>query len=340
MRVRLLTVSTLVVVSACSGSPTGPSGPGVMRIAGPSTIAPSSTTKFSAIYFKNGGESDVTASTTWSVSNSDAVRINSDGVATGLSAGEATITAKFQGLTDVRPVLILEANTFRFLGRITDAGAGIGGATIEVVRGRGTGLRTVSKGFAGDFVLYGVAGSIQLQVTADGYAPRLVDFEVNSHLTVAASIELTPVPGPPGIFNGRWTFWLWAPPCGFLPPPATQRSYVADISHTGVRLVVKLSGDGVQAEAAIGQAGPGGIWFRFPFWPLGIDGNTPIYGLVDTFRPPAFLGINADVSLNDLDATLPGTYEGFFDGSFDYYPTGQFNVVNQCVGRGRAGLLR
>ena len=339
-RLRVFVGAIAMWLAACSGSPTGPSGPGVLRIAGPSTIAPASTVKFNAIYFKDGRDTDVTASTTWSVNTTDAVSMNNDGSATGLSNGEAIITAKYQGLSDVRPILILESNTYKFAGRVMEGALGIGGVSIEVVRGTGTGLRTLSQPLTGNFVLYGIAGAVQFQVTVDGYSSRLIDFVVNSHVTTPALIELTPTAGPPGIFAGRWTFWMSAPPCGFLPPAVLHRSFVADITHTGVRVVVKVSGPGVYAEPAMGQASPGEIGFQFPFWPLGIDGSTPIYGLMETFNPQAFLGITAAVNLNDVNTILPGSYEGTFDGSFDYYPTGHYNVVTQCAGRGRAGLNR
>jgi len=121
-RARLLgVVLTLLVLSACAGSSSSPSTgsqPIVTSLSltptGPSTTV-GSTKQFTATaHYSDNSQHDVTASATWSSDNSAVASVESTGqsnpgLATGVSAGTANITASFSGKSAVTALSVTGA---------------------------------------------------------------------------------------------------------------------------------------------------------------------------------------------------------------------------------------
>ena len=344
MLIRTLAATVVVLSAACNGSLLDPMvtpGVPVMRITGPSNVAPGTTAAFTAtLYNGDGSISDVSSSAEWSSSAPDVLRVHPNGGAVGISAGEANVIAKHQQLQQWLPVLILPVGTYKLSGSVTEPQAafaqGIKGATIEVVRGTGLGIRTTTTDYSGRYELYGLAGEVQLKVAADGYKTSLVNLSISK--SGYQRIDLIPQEGPAGSLSGRWTLTVLAPDCEFLPGAARSRQFFADISHTGSpRLAVKLSSSSVSfADELIGQIVGSEIALTLPYWPGDvIDG--PYYALIDSLHPKGFLGFRGTIH-----ATVDGSLaNGALEGAIDYYPDKLIgDTAMGCLGPAAVSLKR
>ena len=115
------------------------------------------------------------------------------------------------------------------------------GVTIEVLSGTGAG-KTAGINYAGDFMIHGVAGPVQLRASAPGFAERIRDVVVTgdaNELFVLAPLE-TPVN-----VSGVWTMTVTtAHACrtgSSLPDIASRRAYQLQLTQQGTRLKVTIS---------------------------------------------------------------------------------------------------
>jgi uncharacterized protein YjdB len=99
-----IVLSLSLLLAACSGASSNPSGggqPGPASLAGLSvtpnsvSVSASATVSLHAMgVYSDGSTRDLTASATWSSSDSNVVSVSSSGVATGVATGVVTITAR------------------------------------------------------------------------------------------------------------------------------------------------------------------------------------------------------------------------------------------------------
>ncbi len=178
MRLRVLL--SLVSVACVASSGRGLSGPRAdsptmaleaLTISGPTTVAPGHGATFTATgRLADGTTRDVSDRAIWRSSNSFVLCVSERGAATGATSGEVQLVASLGGLTATSSVLVVPAGTFRLAGTVSEAGRPLAGATVAVIAGPGLGLSAMTNG-AGAYVLYGVGGGVEIQVTKAGYAP-------------------------------------------------------------------------------------------------------------------------------------------------------------------------
>jgi hypothetical protein len=153
--------------------PVGPSPPSRaatgVRIEGPASIAPGASAQYRLIAsFDDGSTGDVTSQATWTTSNASVLTVSPGGMVRGTSRGESALSARYSNRTTHVYVLVLEDGTYRVTGRVTESGGGLSGARVEVVAGTGAGL-TATTGSGGSYALYGLAGTVQIEVVLDGF---------------------------------------------------------------------------------------------------------------------------------------------------------------------------
>lgn len=339
-------VAILMMVS-CAESPLTPERSQLpfLAIDGPASIPPSVTARFAAIAHDSSGKTiDVTSQATWESSTPGVLEVSPGGLVQARALGEATLTARFQGLSLARLVMVLPDGTMRFRGRVaqfdSEFAQSIGGAAVEVVSGTGLGLRTTTDAATGVFALYGVSGQIQIRVTADGYLPktsgmiRVVDFSQQ-----VLVLTLAPVGGTTEELSGTWTLKLTPASCPFLPASARLRQFNSEITQSGSLMTMRLWAPSVSTAELTPQFAGGILSVLLPSYPGDVlDG--PEYAVVDLLPPPARLGLRGVIRL-PFDTERPNVLQGVFDGAFDYYTdTIRLGAAAMCVGQGQAVMER
>lgn len=316
-------LSLIVAAAGAAGcgdavAPTGPLQSFGFSVSGPSSVAPGGTASFRALdHLSDGTTVDVSSQVTWRSLSPDVLAIQTNGVAQAVGRGEATLVAHYRQSSAFWPVLVIEDGTFVLSGTIKETHAGVNGlfdAGIEVIQGIGAGLRTRSTDFTGAFALYGVAGPIQLRVSANGYETATIAINVTQRHT--ESIVLTPTSTPPGGLTGAWSLTLISPPCDWPPGVPQQFDLSADLLETAAaRLVATVKGAGVvYAEPLLGQLRSGEITLPLAFLPGDvIDG--PYYAL------QLAAGADGSVGVRGIIRALPAGESaiGIFEGAMDYY---------------------
>jgi hypothetical protein len=309
-----------------------------LRITGPQSFGPGTTANYKATWHHgNGVTSDVTSLASWS-SDPDFISMNPGGIAVGHTRGEAAVVARYEDEVDTWPVVILEPGTFKLTGHVVESGSafsqGIAGASIEVVAGTGSGLRTMTTDHTGAFALYGVAGDVSLAVTANSYQKQVLAVTVRPAFT-SVHVQMSPAEGVAGSLTGRWSLTLQSSGCAQLPPEVRVRNYAADVWHTGQqRLVVKLSGPSLtRSEALIGQVIGDDISIQIPYWPGDVV-EFPEYALVEAFGARS-LSIHGLIRARLDGATAAGAFEGVLT-----YVSAPRSVPIPCADPGTVMLRR
>jgi hypothetical protein len=217
-----------------------------VAVAGPANVTPGSTIAYTAIgHTAAGANTDITSRVFWTTGSSGVLTVNGVGQATGKTPGETQIVAALTSTLSGRmTVLVLPAGTFRLTGTIVDGGVPVPGATVSVVSGTGSGssAMTISDG---TYRLYGVAGDVQLQISAPGYTASTQPLSVTAN--GVADFTLTPASGIPTLTN-TYAMTISAdsacPTSGAftLPGDVRERHYTATISQTGPRFQITLGG--------------------------------------------------------------------------------------------------
>ena len=239
------------LLAACDDGPTQPSRetsrpPGTapvttlrIEVRGPDTMAPGTTAQFSAFAHQSDGSTrDVTSVVEWRSGNHWVLTISATGLATTHDRGEAGIGAAFAGLTSWKSsVMVIPPGTYRLVGTVSDAGLSLAGARVEVTSGTGQGLFTLSGG--AKYLLYGVAGEIEVRVTLDGYEEQRKRLQVAGHQVLDFNLALS---RPRSEVAGTYTLTVTAAPeCrAQLPEEARTRTFTAVVTQDGPRLVVAL----------------------------------------------------------------------------------------------------
>ncbi len=237
----------------------------IVTVSGPANVTPGSTSTYSAIGRTAAGTNvDITSKVFWTTGNSNVVLVNGAGQVTAKTPGETEIVAALTStLSGKMTVLVLPAGTFRLTGTILDGGVPVPGATVSVTSGTGSGLSTTTL-FDGTYRLYGVAGDVQLQITAPGYTTSTPPLIVAAN--GVADFTLSPVNGTPTLTN---TYLMTlsadsacaAPGSGTftLPGDVRERHYIATIAQTGPKFQIMLSGADFALSSGHGNSFSGTI---------------------------------------------------------------------------------
>ena len=245
MKARAMGLGLILLTAGCSkSSPVAPPivpGPRVLNvlfIEAPASIQPGATTQLRATaLYTNGEREDVSARAAWTSTDPAVVQISDAGLATAAQPGESRVQAEFEQRRATVIVLVLPANTWRLIGRVSDGGFPIENARVEVVSGTGAGLAVTTDG-GGMFKFYGVAGPLQLRATASGHHSRTRDVTVNGSSNLG-TIVLDPLSVIE--VNGEWTLTIdAAASCTSLPDVARRRSYRASVQRTGTSVSVTV----------------------------------------------------------------------------------------------------
>jgi hypothetical protein len=212
-----------------------------VTVEAPASVPPGRSTqiKLTALY-SNGTRTDVSNRTKWTSSHPDILQISEAGIATGVRDGESGVSGQFEDRSSVAVLLVLETGTFSARGTVTDGLLPVENARVDVLSGTGTGKSATSNEM-GSFKLYGVAGQIDLRVSASGFHDLTRSVTVTSNQSIS-SFRLDSSNSPANI-AGTWTLTLEAAgTCSGLPDSARKRTYTAAIKQEGTKLRVELSG--------------------------------------------------------------------------------------------------
>jgi len=259
----LLALAVVVLTTGCDQSPTAPSAPTggstsgrtvtILEVTGPTVVGTGETPRYKAFaQYSDGTRQDVTETVQWTPgappgappqTSGHSLCFTSPGVALGVRPGETTVTV-FHGMTMATrlTVGVVDPGTFEVTGVVTESGAGpLPGATVTVTTGRGQSLQTRTDA-DGRYGIYGVAGQVEMRVSADGFAPQVLAFVVAAH-GASHHVELAPLEAAADA-TGVWTMTIApSPTCrGGLPEIARAREYQIEFTQRGSRLESRLSG--------------------------------------------------------------------------------------------------
>jgi hypothetical protein len=186
-------IGMLVLTTACSSSPTNPSGASPLILMGPTTLTPGLTVQLTAT-----GPSGtlVTASLTWQSSTPSVATVSGTGVVTAVAPGSATITASDVSATGRLSVSVQPVNhtttTLTACGAITAPGQYVLAADLP---GNGTCLTisntaSVQLDCAGHKVAAGVGTTAALAV-ANAVGVSVTGCAVTGQLTITSAQNVT-----------------------------------------------------------------------------------------------------------------------------------------------------
>ena len=220
-------------------------------------------------------------------------------------------------------VLVLEPGTFRISGAVVSAGLPES-ATIEIVSGTGSGLRTAtSNNFAGQYALYGAAGSVELRVSAKGFNQQVRRLVVTDNTT--SDFELNPLV-PPTDISGSWVATVSASSsCRANTPEAGwEREFNVNIVQQGTQVSITRTSPtfyescsvGNRAVTENGRTFGQTLSFVIVGDTYGSDYSFPC--LFDRLSPTEWLGISGAVEGTVSGNTIRGTMDST-QGAFDVY---------------------
>src|SRR5215831_2516570 len=171
-RTSILAIASLVVVSCNSSSPTAPASfhplhdtISSLTISGLTRVAPGTTAQYSATGRMGDATSqDLSTKVLLRASSGSALTLSAAGLATTKANGETIITASSGAASASLSVMVVPPGTYRLAGTVRDADQPVPGASVTVTSGQGAGASAVTNSL-GQYVLYGVAGEVELTVT-------------------------------------------------------------------------------------------------------------------------------------------------------------------------------
>jgi hypothetical protein len=188
---------------------------------------------------------DVTANATWYPSDNGKAppaSFTSPGVVQAANAGEIDLFANYGNKNGSLHLLVVPDGTYKLSGTVLESsGRAVGGVGIDVLAGTGTGLHAITN-MSGIYALYGVAGTVRVRASDDGFAPQTRDVIVTSDAS-ADPFTLTPLETPADM-SGAWTMTL-TPSAGCsagYPDIARGRSYQVTFTQQGTGLKLNVSG--------------------------------------------------------------------------------------------------
>lgn len=285
-----------------------------VRIEGPASIAPGTSVQYRLIAsFDDGTTGDVASEATWTTTNASVLTASPGGIVKGTSRGESALVARHSNQTAHVYVFVLEDGTYRVTGRVTESGAGLPAARVEVVAGTGAGL-TATTGPGGSYALYGLAGEVQIEVVLDGFEKERRTIIVGGHTT--ADLVLRPTIAPTDL-SGDWRLTLSASSgcVPAVPEDAATRSYSATVTQTVTRLKLELKAptlattsvglDGVVIDRSVTIFLPVDDFYYATY-------GLRYYSLVEMLRPERFLALGGTARGGRAGAAVTGTLDGEF----------------------------
>jgi len=296
-RTSILAVASLVVVSCNSSSPTKPGSfhplhdtTSSLTISGPARIAPGATAQYTATgRMADATSQDISTKAIWRTSSGSVLTLSPAGLATTKANGETIITASSGGATASISVMVVPTGTYRLAGTVRDADQPVAGATVRVTSGQGTGA-SMTTSSVGQYVLYGVAGEVELTVTRQSYTTVTHQVTVD-HDDVFDISDFTVV-GLPKI-AGTYALTITAGadcapyPAGMPRPPASelQRTYAAIVTQSGANVTVTLSGADFAIQNGLGNQFFGNISNGYVNFSLRNTGGDYYYTVNTVGRP-------------------------------------------------------
>jgi hypothetical protein len=351
-RLRLLTGCSLAIalaalIGACDDGPTRPSSrssPDIpvntrgLEIMGPNTVAPGESVQFAATALQTDGSTrNVTNEVVWQSAYPHVLSISATGLGTGRERGGTRITAALGGLTAVKnEVLVLPNGTFRLVGAVRDAGVSLSGARVEVIAGTGQGLATIANGH---YVLFGVAGDIEVRATRDGYQEQRQRVRVTSHHQLDFDMVLS---RPRDEVAGTYTLTVTAAAeCREnLPEEARSRRYTAVLGQEGPRLTATLergtfaSVGGATRNSFRGTVEPGRVTFHL---------NEYFSDAFYLYYPDVLEQLSAQTFLAVSGAFVgtvsPAGVAGTLNGPIETMQPGSFQRIATCRSAGHQFVL-
>jgi hypothetical protein len=209
--------------------------------------------------------------------------------------------------------MVIPAGTYRLTGLVRESGLPVAGATVAVTAGQGTGLSAVTNQ-SGQYRLYGVVGSVDVQVSKAGYASVTKTLAVSSN-SLLDFPDLTQT-GPIVSLSGTYTLSLTASTaCGpgtyALSDQAKRRSYTAVITQNGPALQVTLSGADLlmlngHGNSFSGRVQPDGVKFE-------VAGDYYYYSefdVLEKLQPDQVLTFIGEVSATTSPVGISGPLNG------------------------------
>ena len=288
-----------------------PPGETVIRwvnIVGPQIVPIGEATQFSLIaQLSDGSTRDVTNEAYWK--EGGLLWLAGPGLVKGLESGETEITGVFAQRADSRHVTVLPPGRHRLVGEVTDGGAPVNGARVDVMSGVGAPMTTYTD--EGSYRLYGLSGQIILRVTKAGYQTAIRTVVVAGQLTYDIELSLL---GSRADVSGVYTMTITAAgECrigvgeGRLPEELRVRTYTAAVQQDGAKLSVTLSGASFHARGGFGgRVEPGGVVFDFTWY----DGEYPY--IVEQVSQSRLLIVGGRVVVTGSADRLAGMFTGVF----------------------------
>jgi hypothetical protein len=217
--------------------------------------------------------------------------------------------------------MVLPVGTYRFLGRVREAGPGtvpLANAIVEVGTVARRGLVT-STDAHGAYRLYGAAGRTTLRVTKTGYQSVQQTVMVADHATLDFELALL---APRPDISGTYTLTITASVhCGSgfgpgnLPDEVRVRTYTAAVQQEGptVDIAVSEAVFHVESDAFEGRVEPARVVFDLEW----LDGySPPVIESIDSVGALVIHGVAVvSIAPNRLTGTLNGTLQTFGTGS-------------------------
>jgi hypothetical protein len=343
------------LIAACndpeSRSPTFPSAPLLtsVSISGPATVAPGQSVQLVAnVRMTDGTVKAVSGpGVTWSLIDAGVLQLSQTGLLTaGQQGGEAVIAVSVAvekvTRTASRTQLVLPNGTFRVVGSVREdefPNLPVGGARVEVTSGDPS---TVTDG-NGQYRLYGVPATADIQVVGNGYAPQ------SRHVTLSANSTqnfVLHLDGPRVGLSGNFTLAIDV--TGTCSGPQSlaaglrHRTYDASVTQNGAELDVLLT------ESRF-KVNPLGLGNRFSGRALGggatftLDWFDPYYyayygpdwypDLAEALPDGTYLSLSGNAVVSAAPPGFAGTIANAVLVQWDSrFPAGNTNLIGYCSG--------
>jgi hypothetical protein len=304
-----------------AGTPAPPSAIG-LALAGPTTVTPGSTTRYTATAeMSDGSTRDVTDEAAWRSNNSSFSIVSAGVVAAPSRADQFMLSVSYRGLSATREVIAVPDGTYRLTGIVSDRTPPAGPvslATVEV-----DGRYVSSTAFDGRYNVLGVAGRVTIRVTKIGYYPHVEQVTVDDHRTL--NVDLTPSYPLPD-FSGTYRLDITAADdcSASLPPEVMRRTYSAALRQVGPSLTMTLS-QGAFVSVRYGAIAPeptatvdalvSQLGVHFTLGTLGCSGY--YYGcgptIFEQLSPLRFFMPSGSARLVPVATGLAGELDGFIE---------------------------
>lgn len=325
-------------------SPLQPSGANEglssLTIEGPDSVAPGDRSTYAFIArFADGAVRDVTAEATWISAEPSIASVGAPGTIHGHVAGETRITAQFSNRGSHREIIVVPAGTYRLVGRVIEADdveAPIPDVGLAVTDGVGAGIATTTDR-EGRYRIYGVAGSVVLRLSRDGYAPRDVPLVVDAHGVRDLELSLA---GPRRQVAGAYTLRIDADAtcADKFPGELRSRQYAVTLTQSGPELEARLAGNTFHVSPAgrgnwfRGRAEPAGVWFRLTPHVYKYYGYAQYPDLVEQLpNNGGYFVLDGEVFARESGSSFRGLLEGAYQ-RFEWDPQWGGTPTVTCEG--------